>query len=104
MAWEYRGSSSYYYRKKRIGKKVVSEYIGKGPLVEEMARADTEEREKSKQDDEKQKLMQDRDVMDSLSFQADQADSMIRRIVNGVLIISGYHKHKGQWRRKRDAK
>jgi len=40
MAWETRGGHSYYYRKKRMGNKVLSEYVGKGLVAQEIASKD----------------------------------------------------------------
>ena len=37
MGWETRGNGKYYYRKRRIGDKVVSEYVGTGPGAELIA-------------------------------------------------------------------
>jgi len=35
MGWEKRGNRIYYYKKRRVGKKVISEYFGNGILAEE---------------------------------------------------------------------
>ena len=44
MAWESRGNNEYYYRKQRIGDRVVSEYVGHGWLAEAVATLDEIER------------------------------------------------------------
>ncbi len=46
MAWESRGNGSYYYRKQRIGGRVVSEYVGQGEVAGLVAQLDAIERTK----------------------------------------------------------
>ena len=46
MAWEKRGNNSYYYQKRRIGDRVVSDYIGAGPVAEMIALTDADERQR----------------------------------------------------------
>jgi hypothetical protein len=51
MAWETRRGRQYYYRKKRVGTKVVSEYVGTGQfgqLVELMDLQSRQEREEER--------------------------------------------------------
>jgi hypothetical protein len=93
MAWESRGNNRYYYRKRWVGKKVVSEYVGKGPAAEEAAGLDLERRKR---------LREDRDRMNSLLLQIKRIDYTIKGVITGVLLASGFHNHKGQWRKKRD--
>jgi len=45
MAWEKRGDNLYYYRKKRHGRQVTSDYVGGGPLAQRLSELDQEERE-----------------------------------------------------------
>lgn len=100
MGWELRNGRHYYYRKIRRGRQVVSEYVGKGELIElllEMDELDRMEKLQSRvawknQKDEVRKLNKDM--------------SQLAKIINGIarasLLASGYHPHKGQWRRKRN--
>ena len=44
MTWENRGNNRYYYRMKRKGDRVVSEYYGNGPFAEMLAVEDEHER------------------------------------------------------------
>ena len=37
MAWEERNGNQYYYRKRRQGNRVVSEYVGKGAWIHAVA-------------------------------------------------------------------
>ena len=45
MAWEARGNKSYYYRKRRIGRRVVSEYVGSSETAELIAGMDVLDQE-----------------------------------------------------------
>jgi len=46
MAWETRRGRLYYYRKKRVGTKVVSEYVGSGMVGQFIELEDLQSREK----------------------------------------------------------
>lgn len=102
MAWETRGNNSYYYRKRRIGEKVVSEYIGKGRVAEDIVDLDLAERQFQKEALDQEK--RDFDEIEALSLQVTEAENLIKHILSIYLIASGFHKHKGQWRRKRNVR
>ena len=100
MGWEARGSNSYYYRKKRIAGRVVSEYVGRGTMAREIALMDVAER---KERYEKiRNIKQQREEFGLFDNQVTQVGLLVDQIVGGFLIIAGFHKHKGQWRRQRD--
>jgi hypothetical protein len=46
MAWEKRGNGLYYYRKRREGQRVISEYIGAGEFAQAIATLDALDRER----------------------------------------------------------
>lgn len=101
MAWEQRGSGIYYYRKKRKGNRVVSEYVGRGPyavledlLVREEQRARKEERETLRR-------IQQEDLQ--TSQQLDRVENVLYTLADALIRACGYHKHKGQWRKQRHA-
>jgi hypothetical protein len=82
MAWETRRNKKYFYRKKRIGKKVVSVYVGKyepSPSVRREHIQDIPE--------------VDRDFLET--------EREIQLLIKCLLIIGGYHTHHRQWRKKR---
>jgi len=102
MAWEKRGSSTYYYRKQRDGNRVRSVYIGRGPGAEICAEEDMEERlERAAFHDVRRER---HDAEASLDSQMNEIKISIRRITNAALQAAGLHKHKGQWRKKRYGK
>ena len=100
MAWESRGSSRYYYRKRRVGDTVVSEYVGSGPVAEMVATLDQLERERASEA--RRKWQKKVEAERTLDRQIDTLGSFVRGLRNAVLLANGYHTHKGQWRQRRD--
>ncbi len=99
MAMESRGGHQYYYRKRRVNGRVVSEYVGKGELAALLAKLDNQERrarERKRKADARQRA-EDAAIDKRLA----ELEHSIRTITGAVLIAEGYHMHKGQWRRKR---
>jgi hypothetical protein len=102
MAWENRGNHQYYYRKRRKGDRVVSEYIGKGiiaALVSEQV-----EMERGQRTEVQRKWEAEKAELKELDTELDQVEGLIRTLTQAILIDAGYHPHKGQWRKKRDKK
>ena len=102
MGWETRGTGRYYYRKRRVGKQVFSEYIGLGPLAETIAALDMIQKhnrnmERAGLTDGRRMVAADQEMRRSL----DDAEELIRALTAGILVISGYHTHRQQWRRIR---
>jgi len=96
MGWEKRGSGQYYYRKKRVNGRVVSEYVGSGILAEA-----TQMLEKGKADLEKIEQRIEKEQAAAIDQAIDQNLESIGELIKGVLIDHGYHKVKGEWRKKR---
>jgi predicted proteasome-type protease len=95
MSWEQRGDRRYYYRKRRDGDRVISEYVGAGELAETAAALDALEREARRAE------RQSRQEARALDAQIDEVCDLIRALTYAELLVAGYHTHKGQWRRKR---
>jgi hypothetical protein len=96
MAWETRHSSArYYYRKRRANGRVVSEYIGTGPVAELCELVDQNARKQAREI--RQELMslmrQDEEIDEILDISIDMARM--------ALVLAGCHTHKGEWRLKR---
>ena len=101
MGWEQRGNNQYYYKKEREGSRVKSVYVGRGeiaqmvaqlqstsPLLERLARTiESPEQVKWKK----------------AEAALDQATDLIQLITQAALLTAGFHTHKRQWRRKRNA-
>jgi hypothetical protein len=100
MGIERRGGKVYYYKKRRWGNKVVSEYVGGGADVIDFAefirdinasrRAERAGLERLKT------LSKATDAsLDELSAEVDQQ-------AERWLEVLGFHQHKGQWRKQRN--
>lgn len=100
MAWEARGRNLYYYRKKRIGRTVVSEYVGRGLAAQKIALMESAERKKRYETI--RAMRQQEEEFSSFNNRVTQGSLLVDQMVKGFLIIAGFHKHKGQWRRRRD--
>ena len=99
MAWETRGNRSYFYRKKRVGGKVKSEYIGGGEVAKLIARREQLERQVSDAAAERSK--REREAADALDERINELSEINRILVDALFLINGYHQHKRQWRKKR---
>jgi predicted house-cleaning noncanonical NTP pyrophosphatase (MazG superfamily) len=93
MAWETRGNKKYYYRKKRIGNYVHSIYVGDEITGKILAMDDEYKRLLGEKPNDKLHECIEREK--ELNKMADQ----IELVVNSIFLISGYHCHKGQWRK-----
>ena len=99
MGWEYRGGRRYYYRKRRQGKQVISEYIGgglAGLLASSYDASDHWEREQQRAE-----LREYKATAAKLNEQISQVEKYSKAITRAVLLLSGYHAPKRQWRKVR---
>ena len=98
MGWERRGRGRYYYHKRRIGGRVVSEYVGAGEHGAAAATRDTlarTERERMRQEQ-----IRERERFLALEQAGSEAEEQVRMVTRAWLLAAGYHTHKGQWRRR----
>lgn len=105
MGWEKRGNSRYYYTKERIGRRVVSSYVGASETARLIAEI-TESRQEIAQWRARDERL-DREAMRDLARippDVQQALQEARRAVAEALTAAGYHQHKRQWRKKRGNK
>ena len=100
MAWELRNGKRYYYRKIRQGKRVVSEYIGGSEFAELLFQLDEINRVEKMLSEFAWKA--EKDEVKDLGKGISQLTKIISGMVRASLLISGYHSHKGQWRRIRN--
>jgi hypothetical protein len=95
MGWEQRGNRRYYYRKRRQGGQVVSEYVGAGDLAAADAALDALERELRQAQQRRLAAIQ------AAGAQVKEVCDLIQTMIYAVLLATGHHTHKGQWRKKR---
>ena len=100
MGWEKRGAGTYYYQKRRIGISVVSEYIGAGSFAVLIAQKDTIERAHTIMRRMKLRQLIEADLI--IERELDKIGDLAKVLTYSVLLSSGFHTHKGQWRKKRD--
>ena len=99
MGWENRNGREYYYKKKRIGKQVSSEYVGTGYLAEWVAGQDDFLREqRSRERLAWESIKAEEKKMDS---ELESVGDITRLLLCAYLLLAGFHPHKGQWRRRR---
>lgn len=100
MAWEKRGNgNSYYYRKRRVNGRVVSEYVGTGELAAIRARLDSLKRALRLQQQAERRAA--RAKLDELDVQVAELDSVVQALARASLLAAGCRTHKGQWRSRR---
>jgi hypothetical protein len=99
MAWEDRNGRKYYYRKRREGKRVISEYIGGGLAGELSALYDYED--KFKTDVQRAELTKVKEDAVKLNRQIREVERITKAMTRAVLLLSGYHAPRRQWRKIR---
>jgi len=83
----------YYYRKVRRGRQVVSVYGGAGELAAQLTQMERQERERARQAMTEGVLAVDQDLA--------ELGILLDTLIGVTLLGSGYHRHKGQWRKRR---
>jgi hypothetical protein len=102
MAWEDRNGRHYYYRKRREGKRVISEYIGAGLAGQIAEIFDMEDRHETNYN---RALFQgQKESAQTIADQVRQIEKFTRAMTRAVLLMSGYHAHKRQWRKYRNGR
>src|SRR5215467_9268609 len=98
MGWEQRNAQNYYYRKRRVGDKVFSEYVGSGFLGESAAELDEAARQARRQEIEEFRRMKSDDR--ARDRHIDDLIASIHIAIGAGLEEIGFHRHKRQWRRR----
>jgi hypothetical protein len=100
MGWEQRNGKRYYYRKIRQGRRVISEYVGAGEVAESLLELDQFDRAQKTYF---RSIWKDQKVeVTNLDKNINQLGKVFRSMTRASLLTSGYHPHKGQWRRTRN--
>lgn len=101
MGWEQRGKNQYYYRKERSGSKVKSTYCGGGEVAHLISKLQSSSRvierfARVMKSPEQVKL-------ERAEAALEQASELIQLTTQAALLTAGFHTHKRQWRRMRNA-
>jgi hypothetical protein len=100
MSWEKRERGGRYYtRSRREGGRIVREYIGTGYVAELAARLDEIERDRREEERIEQRIARSQAEAAEAPIKALHED--VELLARGALLAAGYHRHHGQWRRKR---
>jgi hypothetical protein len=100
MAWVKKGNREYYYRSRRVGDRVYSEYVGTGFLAELIEEQDQKER--MERELERRREMEKRRAHKRLERQADEVYDLINTMVQAAFLVTGHHTHKRQWRKRKN--
>jgi len=101
MGWERRQRGGRYYtRSKRIGGRVVREYVGGGRVGALAVALDAEERARAQ---EKARVWREfRGELERAETLTDQFAQAADWLARGGLVLAGYRQHhRGEWRRRR---
>ena len=91
--------TSYYYRSVREGERVRKEYVGSGTLGEVAAALD--ELKRRQREDEAAYWREEHERLEQGAAFVRELEEAAEVFIRAQLLASGFHKHKGQWRRKR---
>jgi hypothetical protein len=100
MGWELRGGRRYYTRSRKVGGRVLREYIGRGPEAELAAALDAARRAEQTRRRQAARAEQARLAgADSLLLSFVELAELLAR---ASLVTAGYRQHaRGHWRRRR---
>ena len=101
MAWERRVRGGWYYtRSRRVGGRVVREYVGGGLVGEMAAAADAASRADAQR---KAQVWRERRArLEAASEISGRFSDAVDGLARGALVIAGYHQHhRGEWRKVR---
>jgi len=89
----------YYYRSRREGGRVVTDYLGAG-MFGQLA-AEIDEAERAERSEKRRGCRQEIEFDARLDENVRVATDAIKAFTDAVLLCSGHHTHKGQWRKIR---
>ncbi len=101
MAWETRQRGGRYYtRSKKIGGRVIREYVGTGFVGQLAAAAD--ERERAQRQAQQAAWRAEQEQIESAIAPLEKFCEVVETLAQASLLLAGYHRHhRGEWRRKR---
>ena len=91
--------SGYYYRSRRVGGRPVKLYVGRGPEAELAARLD--ERARQDRRAERAAFLAEQVRLAAADLAFADARVLVDLLVRATFILSGFHFHRDEWRRRR---
>jgi hypothetical protein len=98
---EKRNGRVYYYKSRRDGERVRKVYVGAGDFAHLAAKLDEAERLRRKE--EAAYWEAERERLERSATFLQELEEAAKVLVRAQLLASGFHLHKGQWRRQRGA-
>src|SRR3954454_9035555 len=99
MGWKTINGHRYYYRSRRVGKRVETDYVGSGELGFFMAKLEAYLRLNDAID--RWRDLDERDEADEEERYIAGWFDDVQTQADAAIVEAGFHKHRGQWRRKR---
>ena len=99
MSWKTINGRRYYYKSKRVGGRVVSRYFGAGVSGSLIAEMDAIDRLEKAAEQEENRA--ERDESDAEEQAVSKWFDDVQAVADSAMVEAGFHKHRGQWRRKR---
>lgn len=96
MGWE---KGRYYTRSHKVNGRVVREYVGGGEIGALAAELDAIERESREFDRESWRM--EKAEIKAFDDSVDKVCQMSDLIAKATLVAAGFHRHRGEWRRRR---
>ena len=101
MAWERRArGTAYYTRSRKVGGRVLREYVGTGRTGASAAARDAEKRAAERQESQARSELCSR--LSAAEDLTDQFCAAAEKLLRATLTLAGFHQHhRGDWRRRR---
>jgi hypothetical protein len=99
MGWKQINGDEYYYRSEREGGRVTTTYVGSGIAAQFAAMSDAEER--AEREAERKVARAEREEAEAEERAVTEWFDDIQAVADAAMVAAGFHKHKGQWRRRR---
>ncbi len=100
MGWKTINGHRYYYRSSRDGARVRSQYVGQGEAAELFALLDAERRAMRTHRREAERVGREQEREEEREVR--EWFERVEAVAEAALYAAGYHRHKSQWRRRRD--
>ena len=99
MGWKIINGRRYFYQSQRVGGRVRTKYYGAGETAEAIALIFASEREE--REIERMERQAERKESDAEERAVSDWFDGVQAVADAAMLAAGFHKHKGQWRRKR---
>lgn len=99
MGWKTINGRRYFYRSVREGGRVKTQYVGAGERGLLMSLLHSEDRAERLADRIERRAEREESAAEETAV-AEWFDA-VQTVADAAMVAAGYHKHKGQWRRKR---